>query len=137
MERLGGLLLQLRSFFLALPPARRLSFLALTVAVVCGTGALAVWVQHPQYRVLFAKLRPGRVLTPDQIGGVVHLVAASVEGLKPSDVTVVDINGKVLTHETEEAGGHPAAGQGMLAFQREVEQGYGERIESMLERVLG
>src|SRR5215813_135527 len=65
------------------------------------------------------KLRPGRVLAEEQIGGIVHLVAASVEGLKPADVTVVDINGQVLTRELEEAGnGHPMA-QSVLAFQRE------------------
>jgi len=258
MERLNALALQIRSFFLALPPARRLSFLTLTVAVVCGTGLLAYWAQSPHYRVLFAnlagpdaaavveylkaekipyrvgeggmtievdagrvyetrmalagrgvpqgggvgfeifdkqtlgmtdfvqrlnyqralqgelsrtiaelaaveaarvhlalperslfvteerrpsasvvvKLRPGRVLTAEQIAGVVHLVAASVEGLKPADVTLVDVNGQVLTREVEEAGGRPA-GEGMLAFQRDIEQGYAERIESMLARVLG
>lgn len=258
MDRLRTLALQIRDFLLALPPARRLSFLTLTVAVVCGTGLLAYWAQRPQYRVLFAnlsgpdaavvveylktekipyrvgeggmtievdagrvyetrmalagrgvpqgggvgfeifdkqtlgmtdfvqrlnyqralqgelartiselaaveaarvhlalperslfvaeerrpsasvvvKLRPGRVLAPEQIAGVVHLVAASVEGLKPADVTVVDVNGQVLTRDTEEAAGRPA-GEGMLAFQRDVEQGYAERIESMLARVLG
>jgi flagellar M-ring protein FliF len=258
MERLSALALQIRSFLLALPPARRLSFLALTVAVVCGTGLLAYWAQSPRYRVLFAnlagpdaaavveylktekipyrvgeggttievdagrvyetrmalagrgvpqgggvgfeifdkqtlgmtdfvqrlnyqralqgelartiaelaaveaarvhlalperslfvaeerrpsasvvvKLRPGHVLTPEQIAGVVHLVAASVEGLRPADVTLVDVNGKVLTSEVEEDGGRPA-GKGMLAFQRDIEQGYAERIESMLARVLG
>ena len=33
------------------------------------------------------KLRAGRTLAPEQISGVVHLVAASVEGLTPGDVT--------------------------------------------------
>jgi flagellar M-ring protein FliF len=52
-------------------------------------------------------------------------------------VTVVDINGQVLTHELEESGAGRPAGQSLLAFQRELEQGYSERIESMLARVLG
>ncbi len=82
------------------------------------------------------KLRPGRVLAPDQIAGVVNLVAASVEGLKPADVTVVDINGQVLTQPMEEASRRPA-GEAMLGFQRDIEHGYTERIESMLERTLG
>ena len=56
MDRLRGFLLQLRDFFLALPPARRASFLLLTAAVVGGTAALTLWVQRPQYRVLFANL---------------------------------------------------------------------------------
>jgi flagellar M-ring protein FliF len=259
MNRLAALALQIRDFLLALPPARRMTFLALTVAVVCGTGLLAVWVGRPQYRVLFSnlsgtdggavveylkaekipyrmgeggatvevdaarvyetrmalagrgvpqgggvgfeifdkqtlgmtdfvqrlnyqralqgelartigelsaveaarvhlalperslfvaeerrpsasvvvKLRPGHGLAEDQIAGIVHLVAASVEGLKPADVTVVDINGQVLTHELEESSAGRPAGQTLLAFQRDLEQGYTERIESMLSRVLG
>src|SRR5689334_22977313 len=225
MDRARALLNQLRDFFLALPPARRMTFLALTVGVLVGTGALAWWVQQPQYRVLYSglgasdagavieylksekipyrvgdnggnievaagrlyetrmalagrgipqgggvgfeifdkqtlgmtdfvqrlnyqralqgelarsigelaaveaarvhlalperslfvaeerhasasvvvKLRPGRVLSEFQIAGIVHLVASSVEGLKPADVTVVDINGQVLTRDLEDS----------------------------------
>ncbi len=258
MDRARALLNQLRDFFLALPPARRMTFLALTVGVLVGTGALAWWVQQPQYRVLYSglgasdaggvieylksekipyrvsdnggnievaagrlyetrmalagrgipqgggvgfeifdkqtlgmtdfvqrlnyqralqgelarsiaeldtveaarvhlamperslfvaeerrpsasvvlKLKPGRTLAPEQIAGVVHLVAASVEGLKPADVTVVDVNGQVLTRDLQEQDTR-SGGQGMLAFQREMEQGFTERIESMLARVLG
>ena len=259
MNRLGALTLQIRDFLIALPPARRMTFLALTVGVILGTGLLGVWVARPQYRVLLSnlsgsdgaavveylkaekipyrmgedgttvevdaarvyetrmalagrgvpqgggvgfeifdkqtlgmtdfvqrlnyqralqgelartigelaaveaarvhlalperslfvaeerrpsasvvvKLRPGRVLAEDQIAGIVRLVAASVEGLKPADVTVVDINGQVLTRELEESAAGRPAGQNLLAFQRELEQGYVERIESMLSRVLG
>src|SRR5205814_7859666 len=52
------------------------------------------------------------------------------------DVTVVDANGQVLTHDSAEAGRRPA-GQAMLGYQRDIEHGYAEQIESMLERVLG
>lgn len=258
MDRLSGLLGQLRDFFMALPPARRMTFVALTAGIVIGTGALAWWVQQPQYRVLYSglgasdagavieylktekipyrvsdnggnievaagrlyetrmalagrgvpqgggvgfeifdkqtlgmtdfvqrlnyqralqgelarsiseldtveaarvhlamperslfvaeerrpsasvvlKLKPGRSLAPEQISGVVHLVAASVEGLRPADVTVVDVNGQVLSHDQgEQDARHP--GQGMMTFQREMEQGYTDGIESMLTRVLG
>lgn len=258
MDRASALLAQLRDFFLALPPARRFTFVTLTVGVLVGTGALAWWVQQPQYRVLYSglggsdagavieylktekipyrvsdaggnievaagrlyetrmalagrgipqgggvgfeifdkqtlgmtdfvqrlnyqralqgelarsiseldtveaarvhlamperslfvaeerrpsasvvlKLRPGRSLAPEQISGVVHLVAASVEGLQPSDVTVVDVNGKVLTQDQHETDTR-SPGKGLMTFQRDMEQGYTESIESMLARVLG
>ena len=51
MNRLGALALQIRDFFLALPPARRMTFLAMTVGVIVGTGLLGAWVTRPQYRV--------------------------------------------------------------------------------------
>src|SRR4051812_20885802 len=56
MDRLRILLSQLRTVLVALPPARRASFAALIGAVLVGTIGLAVWVQRPQYRVLFSNL---------------------------------------------------------------------------------
>lgn len=258
MDRTRTLLLQLRSFLEEMPPARRASFLVLSIAAVAGTLALAWWAQNPSYGVLFAnidatdaggvveylkaekipyrvgdngtaievprgrvyearmllaarglpqgggigfeifdrqtlgmtdfvqhlsyqralqgelartvaslsavdaarvhlalperslfvtedrrpsasvvvKLKAGRQLSPEQVAGVVHLVAASVEGMKASDVTIVDTSGAVLESGRKETGAHGAAGP-MRAYQKEIEQGYVERIESMLERVLG
>ncbi|OQY66417.1 MAG: hypothetical protein B6D46_10675, partial [Polyangiaceae bacterium UTPRO1] len=56
MERLNGLLEQIKQFFLGLPPARRVTFAALTAGILIGTGALAWWVQQPQYRALYSGL---------------------------------------------------------------------------------
>ena len=56
MDRIRTLLLQLRDFLAGLPPARRASFLGLSVAVLAGTFGLLVWVQRPQYATLFSKL---------------------------------------------------------------------------------
>jgi flagellar M-ring protein FliF len=66
----------------------------------------------------------------------VHLVAASVEGLRPADVTLVDVNGQVLTHDQNEQDTR-SPGQGLMTIQREMEQSYTDGIESMLSRVLG
>lgn len=43
------------------------------------------------------RIKPGERLTGAQVNGIVHLVASSVENLKPENVTVVDINGNILT----------------------------------------
>src|SRR6185295_17539411 len=51
-------------------------------------------------------------------------------------VTVVDVNGEVLTHDQAEQDTRNP-GKGMMTFQRDMEQGYTESIESMLARVLG
>src|SRR5947199_348236 len=45
------------------------------------------------------KLVQGRTLSAAQIDGIVHLVAASVEGLQPEAVTVVDEAGRILTSD--------------------------------------
>lgn len=257
MNRLRTLLLQIREFLLALPAARRVSFLALSAGVLVATLGLLVWVQRPQYAVLFTRLdatdaaavvdylkgakvpyriaadgatvevpqgqlyearmalaarglpqggtigfeifdkqtlgmtdfvqrlgfqralqgelartitglsaveaarvhlalperslfvsedrkpsasvvlelRPGRTLDEAQVDGIANLVAASVEGLSPQDVTIVDVSGTVLSHEHRGRERGPA--DAMRTYQREIEQAYVERIESMLARALG
>ncbi len=81
------------------------------------------------------RLRPGRTLDAGQVGAIVHLVASSVEGLRPGAVTVVDTRGRVLSDE--EAGRDPAGPRGLLGLQARLEQGYVGRIEAMLEKILG
>ena len=56
MDRAQVIFQQLRSFFLALPPGRRLSFAAAAIGAIVATIGLAVWVQRPSYKVLFAHL---------------------------------------------------------------------------------
>lgn len=258
MERLQNLFVQLREFLAGLPPARRASFLGMSVAILAGTFGLLVWVQRPQYATLFTKLdandagsvieylkqakipyrigedgssvevskaslyearmalaarglpqggsvgfeifdkqtlgmtdfvqrldfqralqgelartimglsaveaarvhlalperslfvsedrhpsasvvlklRPGRSLTPEQVSGVANLVAASVERLTPSDVTIVDVSGQVLSSDRTQARDRGTA-DAMRSYQTGIEQEYVERIESLLERALG
>src|SRR5436309_8984441 len=82
------------------------------------------------------KLIQGRTLSAAQIDGIVHLVAASVEGLQPEAVTVVDEAGRILTSDRR---GAEAAGtsNAPLEIQQSVERGAEERIESMLGAVVG
>src|SRR3989454_5421082 len=82
------------------------------------------------------KLVQGRTLSAAQIDGIVHLVAASVEGLQPEAVTVVDEAGRILTSDRR---GAEAAGtsNAPLEIQQAVERGAEERIESMLGAVVG
>jgi len=46
------------------------------------------------------RMKMGERLTGAQVNGIVHLVASSVENLKPENVTVVDIDGNILTPST-------------------------------------
>ncbi|MCL2689559.1 MAG: flagellar M-ring protein FliF [Chitinispirillia bacterium] len=40
----------------------------------------------------------GRTLNRDQIRGITHLVASSVQGLKPQNISIVDVDGKLLSN---------------------------------------
>src|SRR5262245_57042779 len=70
------------------------------------------------------KLTPGRALSAAQVDGIVHLVAASVEGLAADAVTVVDEGGRMLTADRRgaEAAGTPTSG---LEYQGTLERQLG------------
>ena len=82
------------------------------------------------------KLAPGRALSAAQVDGIVHLVAASVEGLAADGVTVVGEGGRLLT--TDRRGGETlGASNGALEMQASIERQLAERVESMLAAVVG
>lgn len=81
-------------------------------------------------------LRRGRSLNQDQVQGIVHLVSASVSGLKSENVTVIDSNGKMLSGDkNESASGKISYGQ--LEFTEELEKSLEKRVKTMLDTALG
>jgi flagellar M-ring protein FliF len=82
------------------------------------------------------KLKNGRTLRPDQIEGIGHLVASSVEGLSPADVMVVDSKGNILSRKQDESRlGKMTASQ--VEYQTNLEKDMANRIQTMLEKVVG
>lgn len=80
------------------------------------------------------KLKPGRVLSQGQIGGIVHLVASSVEGMSPQNVTVIDNMGNLLSKPMD---GDMIADARQLSYQKAVDKEYEGRLQSMLEGIVG
>jgi flagellar M-ring protein FliF len=90
---------------------------------------------RPASASVFLKLAPGGRLGGEEVRGIVHLVASSVEGLNADHVTVVDAAGRVLSAGAE-------AGKGGLSPRRleikaAVEEGIERRLQSLLEAALG
>jgi flagellar M-ring protein FliF len=82
------------------------------------------------------KLRGGNVLSEGQVQGIVHLVASSVEGLSPEKITVVDTHGTILSRSTDASYGAQMSNY-QMEYQRNLEKGLEERVESMLDRAVG
>src|SRR5437870_4859053 len=82
------------------------------------------------------KLKPGRHLDSAQSRSISNLVAGSVEGLKPQNLTIVDVNGNTLTPDDS-----ATAGTGLTSKQLETQRGYEStterNLQAMLDRVLG
>ncbi len=82
------------------------------------------------------KLARGGGLARAQIDGIVHLIAASVQGMTPDAVTVVDESGHMLTATSP--GDNPVGAEGgAVGYQRTIERTAEERIESLLATMVG
>ncbi len=90
--------------------------------------------QQPPTASVLVRTRPGASLGADQVQAVVHLVASSIEGLDPENVTVADATGRVLT-SPDGAGGADATGRDQQV--EAVQQDLHDRLQSMLDRVVG
>jgi flagellar M-ring protein FliF len=84
---------------------------------------------------VFLKVKPGKQLSKDQISGIVHLVAGSVEGLKSEHVTLVDASGKILYKNGDPGSAVVLSGQ-QYELQRSVEKQYEESVQSMLDKFI-
>lgn len=66
-------------------------------------------------------VKPNEKLTPKQVEGIVMLVASSVEGLEPKDVTVADSNSNILNANSGDEAMDLANSQEELRVKREKE----------------
>ena len=81
-------------------------------------------------------LSSSKRLPRSQVEGITHLVASSVEGLEPDNVTVVDSRGNILSsNRTSDPIFGMTANQ--METQRGVEQYLAKKAQSLLDRVLG
>ncbi len=84
---------------------------------------------------VFLKLKQGRNLAKEQVAGVVHLVAGSIEGLRPENITVVDSFGKIL-YKNSSAGSSIALSGQHFELQKNVERTIEESVQSMLDKFI-
>jgi flagellar M-ring protein FliF len=91
--------------------------------------------QKPTTGSVVLKLKPGTSLGRNVAAGIVALVASSVEGLTPDNVTVLDTTGRVLSEPRGSEVGAMATSN--LEYRRDVETYLGSKAEEMLAQSLG
>ncbi|MBQ1497758.1 MAG: flagellar M-ring protein FliF [Sphingomonas sp.] len=80
------------------------------------------------------KLQPGRALGDAQTRAIVNLVASSVPGMAPENVTIVDQMGALLSKKGNEAN---SAGDARIDYQRRIEDKYREQLVQLLTPLVG
>lgn len=103
-----------------------------SVRVHLATPERSVFVRenNPPSASVMVRLVGGRSLSPEQVGAIVNLVAASVPGMSPDAVRVVDQNGRLLSDP------QARAGEG-LTLQREHEAKLAQQLDALLLPLLG
>lgn len=119
--------------------------LAKTIEAIDDVQTAVVHLALPQEKVfadeqnattasILVETRPGKTLEPGQVQAVVHLVASSIEGLEPDQVTVVDGTGQVLSASGDGFDNMAdTRSQQVTAFEERMS----DSVQTVLDRVLG
>jgi len=93
--------------------------------------------EKPATASVVLKMKSSRSLRDTEVQGIVHLVASSIEGMNPDHVTVLDSRGKILTKVDGSPSPTTKQTAAMQETQRMYEKNVEERIQSLLDRIVG
>lgn len=106
------------------------------VHIVMTSKSLFIEEEEPATASVVLELQHGRWLSNKQIQGIVYLVASSIPGLSPENVTVIDNNGKMLAG-FKDSSETANASLDQLEFQKKIDKNLEKRIKTMLDTALG
>jgi flagellar M-ring protein FliF len=118
-----------------------------TIEAMDGVSSAVVHVVIPQQSIfgtgggsasasVLLEMETGVTLDSTQVQAIVHLVASSIEGLNPDDVTVVDSKGDVLNAPGSDAA-ELATGDAQAQETQQFDQSLNTSIEQLLSPVVG
>lgn len=108
------------------------------VHIVMPERSLFVREQLPATASIVLGFAPGRSLAANEVQGVAHLVAGSVEGLEKSGITIINSSGAILFDGSElESDGTFGISSTQFALQRAFEQAIERDVQQDLDRALG
>lgn len=93
--------------------------------------------QQPAKASVMVKLRPGAHISQQNVLAVTHLVASAVEGLAPDAVTLVDMDGNLLSRLKKASADGAETGAESLEVRQQIEHGLVTKISETLEPLLG
>ncbi|HEY0187057.1 MAG TPA: flagellar basal-body MS-ring/collar protein FliF [Cellulomonas sp.] len=105
---------------------------AATVKLAIPTDSVFVSEQEDPTASVFVRTASGTELTTGQVEAIVHLVSAGIEGMKSTDVAVIDASGEVLS----EVGTGVTSGTGSEAT-TDYEQRVTSAVQALLDQVVG
>jgi flagellar M-ring protein FliF len=93
--------------------------------------------RQPAKASVMVKLKPAVQLPPGAVLAIQHLAASAVEGLAPESVSVLEMNGTLLSRPRPPAGAEEAAASAALEYRQSLEKELRAKIRQTLDPVLG
>ncbi|MGA2185105.1 MAG: flagellar basal-body MS-ring/collar protein FliF [Bryobacteraceae bacterium] len=94
--------------------------------------------RQPAKASVLLKLKPGAKLTAQNVAAICHLTASAVEGLQPEQVSVLDMNGNLLSRPRRPGSADGAdPSEAGLEYKQKIEHDLLAKINSTLEPLVG
>jgi flagellar M-ring protein FliF len=111
---------------------------AVRVHLVTPEKTLLASEQDPTTASVTVKMKIGQVMAPAQVRAITHLVASSVQGMKPENVVIVDSDGNMLSSgDTSEVANAASQSDSQRAAESAAAGEVRQRVQSMLDKILG
>ncbi len=107
------------------------------VHIVLPEDSLYKKNEKPATASIMLKLRPSTQLSREQVKGIVNLVAHSIQGLKPENVTVIDNFARVLNDQNDSPELAGAGTVTQIEMTKKIQEDLQKNVQSLLEQVLG
>jgi len=92
--------------------------------------------EKPPTASIVLQMKSGRQVRESEVQGIVHLVASSIEGMDPEQVTVLDSRGKIMSR-TGPGDVNGKLTSSMMETQRSYEKSLEDRLQSLLDKAVG
>jgi flagellar M-ring protein FliF len=93
--------------------------------------------REPAKASVLVRLRPGAALQPQNVTAITNLVASAVEGLSPEFVSVVDMQGNLLSRPRKVGSEASDSADTLLEYKHQVEKDLMAKVEATLDPLLG
>ncbi|WP_094607610.1 Flagellar M-ring protein [Sporomusa silvacetica DSM 10669] len=109
------------------------------VHIVMSEDSLYKKTEKPATASIMLKLKPDAKLNQQQVKGIVNLVAHSVQGLKPENITVVDSLARVLNDQSDSETPPLAGTAAITQFEmtKKIQEDLQKNVQSLLDQTLG
>ncbi len=105
------------------------------VHLVLPKDSVFVEDEKPAKASVMIRPKPGLVLTPEHVQGIVYLLAKSVRSLEPANISIIDNTGRVLYEgKTQD---NAVLANNRIEVRRAIESRLEKRSQDMLDKILG